>query len=182
MARKPTAPRTRPHVCDAHCFAGLAASKSADAAGRSIDDLDLVSYAQAAAETLQSKHPEVVFTSGRRNAQQQARAMAGNVAANRRWIEQTYANTPQRAALQGWVDSHPQARTAQEIAAGLVSVMAQWTDAQKRSLSQHFSGEAFDIQPVPGDASIIASIRALPRLRQFVQTEGGLRIWHAGFR
>jgi hypothetical protein len=141
-----------------------------------------VSYARAAAEALQSKHPEVVFTSGRRNAQQQAQAMAGNVAANRRWIQQTYANTAQRAALQGWVDSHPQARTAQEIAAGLLSVMAQWTDAQKRSLSQHFSGEAFDIQPVPGGTSLIAAIRALPRQRQFLQTEGGLRIWHAGFR
>lgn len=179
-AAKPATRRTRPHACDAHCFAP-AADRQVEG-GKSIDELELVSYAREAAQALQAKHPEVVFTSGRRNSQQQAHAMAGNIVANRRYIEQTYAKTPQRASLQAWVDSHPQAKTVQEIAAGLAGVMAHWTDAQKRTLSQHFSGEAFDIQPVPGSTSIIASIKALPRLRQFLQKEGGLVVWHAGFK
>jgi hypothetical protein len=84
--------------------------------------------------------------------------------------------------LQAWVDSHPQAKTAQAIEEGLAGVMAHWTDAQKRTLSQHFSGEAFDIQPIPGNAAIIASIKALPRLRQFLQKEGGIVVWHAAFK
>ena len=178
-ATKPTTRRTRPHACDAHCFA---AADKLVAGGKSIDELKLVSYAREAAQALQAKHPEVVFTSGRRDSQQQAHAMAGNIVANRRWIEQTYAKTPQRASLQDWVDSHPQAKAAQEIATGLTGVMAHWTDAQKKTLSQHFSGEAFDIQPVPDNTSIIASIKALPRLGQFLQKEGGRVVWHAGFK
>jgi hypothetical protein len=181
-AKKRVPKRTRPHACDAHCFAAAAPSEKSQARGKSIDELDLTSYARAAAEALLAKHPQIAFASGRRNSQQQAHAMAGNVAANRRWIEQTYAKTAQRAALQGWVDSHPRAKTAAAIEAGLAGVMAHWSDAQKRTLSQHFSGEAFDIQPVPGDASLIASIKALPRLRQFLQKEGGLVVWHAGFK
>jgi hypothetical protein len=183
MARKATkraTRRTRPHAFDAHCFA--AAGDKLVAGGKSIDELKLVSYAREAAQALQAKHPEVVFTSGRRNSQQQSQSMAGNIVANRRWIEQTYAKTPQRASLQDWVDSHPQAKTAEEIAAGLAGLMPHWTDAQKKTLSQHFGGEAFDIEPVPGDTSIIASIKALPRLRQFLQKEGGRVVWHAGFK
>jgi hypothetical protein len=183
MERKETKPATRrkrPHACDAHCF--VAAGDKPVAGGKSIDELGLVSYARVAAEALQAKHPEVVFTSGRRDSQQQAHAMAGNIVANRRWIEQTYAKTPQRTSLQNWVDSHPLANTAREIAAGLAGVMAHWTEAQKKTLSQHFGGEAFDIQPVPGDTAIIASIKALPHLRQFLQKEGGREVWHAGFK
>jgi hypothetical protein len=180
-AKKPAPKRSRPHACDAHCFRPTAAGAS-PAGGKSIDELDLVSYARAAAEALRSKFPQLVFTSGRRNSQQQAHAMAGNVVANRHWIEQTYAKTAQRAALQGWVNAHPQAKTAAAIEAGLAGVMANWTDAQKRGLSQHFSGEAFDMQPLPGNREIIAAIKALPRLRQFLQNEGGLVVWHAGFK
>ena len=180
-AKKPATTRTRAHACDAHCFRAMTASK-ATGGGKSIDELDLLSFARAAAETLQAKHPQLVFTSGRRNSQQQAHAMAGNVAANRRWIEQTYAKTAQRASLQGWVDSHPQAKSAQAIEAGLAGVMANWSDTQKRSLSKHFSGEAFDIQPLPGASEIIASIKALPRLGQFLQNEGGIVVWHAAFK
>jgi hypothetical protein len=180
VTKKPVTTRTRPHACDAHCF-GAPAGKS-PAGGKSIDELDLVSYARAAAEALRKKHPQLVFNSGRRNSQQQAHAMSGNVAANRRWIQQTYAKSAQSAELQAWVNSHPQAKTAQAIEAGLAGVMANWTDAQKRSLSQHFSGEAFDIQPLPGNAEVIASIKALPRLHQFLQKEGGLVVWHAAFK
>jgi hypothetical protein len=180
-AKKPAPKRTRPHACDAHCFAAAAPSGTS-ARGKSLDELDLASHARAAAEALRAKHPQIVFTSGRRSSQQQAHAMAGNVVANRRWIEQTYAKTAQRAELQSWVNSHPGAKTAAAIEAGLAGVMAHWSDTQKRTLSQHFSGEAFDMQPVPGQASLIAAIKALPRLRQFLQKEGGLVVWHAGFK
>jgi hypothetical protein len=146
-------------------------------------ELDLVDYAKAAADALLAKHPEVKFTSGRRNAEEQASAMAGNVVTKRKWIRDTYADTPQRAALQKWVDEHPKAKTKKAIAAGLLSVMNTWSDKQKGKLSRHFSGQAFDVQPVSGAAGtkIKKTIRALPNLRKFLEKEGGLVRWHADF-
>jgi hypothetical protein len=151
--------------------------------GKAIDELDLVDYAEAAARKLKAVHPNVVFTSGRRTAKTQANAMAGNVARNRRWIKQTYRATPESKALQKWVDDHPQAKTAAAIGAGLYRIMKNWTDAQRRNLSRHFSGQAFDVAPVAGAAGekIKKTIRALPDLRKFLDKEGGMIIWHADF-
>jgi hypothetical protein len=39
-------------------------------AGLSVDDLNLVDYAKAAASKLQSDFPDVIFTSGRRDVTQ----------------------------------------------------------------------------------------------------------------
>lgn len=146
-------------------------------------DLDLVDYAKKAADLLLQAHPNVKFTSGRRNVEDQARAMAGNVVQNRKWIQQTYAATPQRAALQKWVNDHPAAKTKAAIAAGLLSVMETWTDKQKTSISRHITGQAFDVQPVGGLAgtAIKKTIRKLPNLRKFLEREGGLVRWHADF-
>jgi hypothetical protein len=148
-----------------------------------ISDLDLVDYAEASAKKLKADFPSVVFTSGRRNSQQQANAMAGNIAQNRKWIEQTYVASTERDELQKWVDSHPSATTMEQISAGLVGIMNGWSDAKKKTLSRHFSGQAFDVQPVagtPGDLMKTA-IKALPNLRNFLEKEGGLIIWHADF-
>ncbi len=149
----------------------------------SIPDLDLVDYAEAAAKKLRSAFPTVVFTSGRRNTQQQADAMSGNIVQNRKWIEQTYLPSPERDELQNWVDSNPNAKTRQSISNGLVSVMHAWSDDKKKNLSRHFSGQAFDVQPVAGTAgeAIKIGIKGLPNLRKFLDTEGGLVIWHADF-
>ncbi|ATQ43532.1 hypothetical protein [Caulobacter mirabilis] len=148
-----------------------------------IDELELAPRAKAAALALKRAHPTVIITSGRRSAPDQARAMAGNIARNRQWIAQTYVSHAESRALQAWVDAHPQARTRDTIAAGLLSVMNSWTDAQKGRLSKHFSGEAFDIRPVAGaaGAEIKRTIRALPGLTKFLEREGGLIIWHAQF-
>jgi hypothetical protein len=48
-----------------------------------IEKLDLAPAARAAAYELKRLHPEVVFTSGRRDKVGQARAMASNVVRNR---------------------------------------------------------------------------------------------------
>src|SRR5262249_15243477 len=96
--------------------------------------------------------------------------------------ERTYRASPQRNALQKWVDDHPQATTKAAIAAGLKSVMDGWTDAQKRGFSRHMVGLAFDVRPVSqGAARIKSFIRALPHLHKFLDREGGLIIWHADF-
>jgi hypothetical protein len=151
--------------------------------GKSIEDLHLVEYAVAAAKKLKAAHSSIVFTSGRRDVTAQARAMAGNLLKNRQWIKQTYRLTAESRALQTWVDDHPAAKTKAAIAAGLESVMKSWSDAQKRNLSRHFSGQAFDVAPVAGaaGAKIKKTIRALPNLRRFLDKEGGVIIWHADF-
>jgi hypothetical protein len=150
---------------------------------RGIGDLNLTASAKAAAEQLLKAHPEVIFTSGRRDVNQQASAMAGNVVKNRKWIEQTYVPSDERTQLQTWVDTHPAAVSAADIAAGLAGIMNAWTDAQRANISRHFSGQAFDVQPVAGEAgaAIKATIQKLPKLRKFLDKEGGLIIWHADF-
>ena len=60
-----------------------------------------------------------------------------------------------------------------------------WSIAAPASarLSKHFSGQAFDVQPVAGAAgsAIKKTIRALPKLNNFLEKEGGLVRWHADF-
>ena len=149
-----------------------------------IDDLELSEDAEAAAKILKEAHPgQIVFTSGRRDVSEQAAAMAQNVVTNRKWIEQTYANTAERRELQTWVDDNPDATTKTEIAAGLKSIMDTWSDASLRRISRHLTGDAFDVAPVAGDAGerIKATMKSLPKLHRVLFWEGGKEIWHAQF-
>lgn len=151
---------------------------------KSIADLNLGVSAKAAAEKLLEQFPgDVKFTSGRRTIAEQAAAMAPNVVRNRKWIEQTYKDTQQRAALQEWVDENPSATQASAVAVGLDGVMKGWSEAQQRSFSRHITGDAFDVQPVTGaqGSKIKEAITKLPKLNWNAFTEGGLEIWHAQF-
>ena len=147
-----------------------------------IEALDLALTAKIAAYALKKAHPSVIFTSGRRNKRDQARAMSENVILNRKWVEQTYTRTFARDNCQKWVDDNPDKTTQQEIEAGLASVIDALPDEELARLSKHLSGDAFDVQPVIEDAEKIkATIRRLPGLKVFLDTEGGLVRWHAQF-
>lgn len=148
-----------------------------------IDALKLAPVARAAAIRLREQFPSVKFTSGRRAVADQARAMSQNVAKNRKWIAETYVSTPESRELQAEVDKLGPHATAETIAHVLGALMEDWTDAQKGRVSKHFSGEAFDVQPVPGPKgeAIKAAIRKLPGLVKFLEAEGGLVRWHAQF-
>ena len=161
-----------------------AAPLAVDASGAdpAIEALNLRGAARAAAYALKKAHPAVKFTSGRRNKADQARAMASNVIHNRNWIEDTYAASTVSRACQKWVDGHPDAKTQEEIAAGLLSVLDVATDAHLARLSRHLSGDAFDVQPVETDADAIKkTMRGLKGLDIFLEKEGGLVRWHAQF-
>ena len=145
-----------------------------------LSDLGLIPHAKAAAEQLKKQFPSVVFTSGRRSVSDQANAMAGNVVMNRKWIEQTYAASAERTALQAWVDANPDAKDRPSIAKGLKSIMEAWSDAQRIRLSRHFAGLAFDISPTSG-SEVKKAIKKLPELKRFLDSEGGITIWHAEF-
>jgi hypothetical protein len=145
-----------------------------------IEEMDLEPTAKNAATILQSKHPAIEFTSGRRTVFQQAHAMAGNVVSNRKWIGQTYLAG---AKLQQWVDQHPEAKTVDQITAGLVQVMNAMPEEELVKISRHLTGRAFDVRPVAANAAAIkADILKLPGLHKFLDKEGGLVRWHAQFQ
>lgn len=189
MARKPTAAtvakvakpnQARHQKCDCSLFRTKRLGFSAT--GFSVDDLDLEDYVAEAAKQLLKDHPEVVFTSGRRDKKKQAEAMAGNVVKNKKWIEQTYKASTLRDQLQKWVDDHPEATTKADIAAGLLTVMDGWSDAQLGAFSRHLTGEAFDVSPVADGDDIKKAMQALPNVEYFTDKEGGLVIWHVSFK
>jgi hypothetical protein len=147
-----------------------------------IEALKLSATAKAAAYALKKAHPSVVFTSGFRTKEDQARAMAGNVVSNRNWIKETYIQSTARDKCQKWVDEHKDKKTKDEIAAGLESVMDDLADTELARLSKHLSGDAFDVQPVDKDADAIKkTIKSLKGLSKFLDKEGGLVRWHAQF-
>jgi len=159
--------------------AAAAAAQSTDA---DVEALNLSDTAKKAAYELKQKCPDVVFTSGRRDKDGQASAMASNVVLNRTWIKETYAESNASKACQNWVDEHKEKKTKDEIAAGLKEVLDGLTDAQLAGLSKHLSGDAFDVQPVEKDADKIKkTIQGLSGLSKFLTSEGGLVRWHAQF-
>ncbi len=149
-----------------------------------IEALDLSPKAKKAAYELKKKHPDVKFTSGRRDKAGQAHAMASNVVHNRTWIKETYRDSPARKACQKWVDEHPEATTQSAITAGLLEVLNGFDDDGVARLSKHLNGDAFDVQPVEGATGeeIKKTLRALtPPPALFLDKEGGLVRWHAQF-
>jgi hypothetical protein len=147
-----------------------------------IEALDLSEVARTAAYHLKKAHPTIKFTSGRRDKEDQARAMASNVIRNRKWIEQTYRRTDISIKCQKWVDDNPARKTQTEIQAGLLSVMNSVTSAELGKLSKHLSGDAFDVQPVTENAAAIKqTIENLPGKEKFLDKEGGLVRWHVQF-
>jgi predicted Ser/Thr protein kinase len=151
------------------------------AASADIDALELSATAKKAAQELRKKHPGVVFTSGRRNAHDQAHAMASNIVSSndRKWISNTYVAGKK---LQDWVDANPDKKTVDELTSGLEATLTGMSDTEQSGISKHLSGDAFDVQPVTKDADAIkADIKALPGLSKFLESEGGLVRWHAQF-
>jgi hypothetical protein len=147
-----------------------------------IEELNLEPIADQAARLLQQKHPDIQFTSGRRDVFQQAHAMASNIVSlnDRQWIGKTYLAG---AKLQQWVDDHPGAVTVDQITAGLQETMDAMPQADLLKISRHLTGRAFDIRPVTQNAAAIkADIRALPGLQKFLEQEGGHVRWHAQFQ
>jgi transcription initiation factor TFIIIB Brf1 subunit/transcription initiation factor TFIIB len=148
---------------------------------RTIESLNLSPKAKKAAEQLLKKYPDIVFTSGRRDLAGQARAMAGNLVKKRDWIEKTYASNEASKACEKWVDDHPEAKTQKQIAAGLL-VTLKGLGPKVGQISRHLTGDAFDIQPVKKNPDEVKkSIKELPGVKQFLDHEGGLEIWHVGF-
>lgn len=146
-----------------------------------IEEMNLAPIAKNAATILKGKHPNIEFTSGRRDIRQQAHAMAGNIVAlhDRQWIGKTYFAA---AECQKWVDHHPEATTVDALTAGLEQTMKAMPEADLMKISRHLTGRAFDVRPVAANAEAMkADIRKLPGLHKFLDHEGGHVRWHAQF-
>ncbi len=159
-----------------------ATAKAVPSEDDAIEALQLAPKARRAAYALKQAHPSIRFTSGRRSTRDQARAMAGNVVKNRKWIEATYRASAVRTKCQEWVDTHRDKKTKAEIAKGLLAVLDTFGAVALGRFSRHLSGNAFDVQPVEkGAKAIKETIRALPGLDKFLEKEGGLVRWHVQF-
>jgi hypothetical protein len=139
-------------------------------------DLNLAEPAATVAAQLEAQWPGIVFTSGRRSLEAQARAMSQDIAINRRFVVQTYAASFVSNACQAWVDANPQATLPSDIAAGLLSVLDPLPDGVLSGLSKHLSGEAFDCEPatVPYEALEWLEAQALAMGGKLLTREGGL--------
>nr|WP_315597672.1 hypothetical protein [uncultured Cupriavidus sp.] len=160
---------------------GTATLTRIDPTDPAIEKLQLADIARVAAYKLKTAHPGVRFTSGRRTLVNQAEAMAENVAQNRDWIEQTYLPSSLRSQWQEWVDRHTEITKSSDIAAGLLDIFKHATTEDLNRFSKHLSGLAFDVKPMVNSTQIVATIKALPGLKKFLQKEGGLVRWHAEF-
>jgi uncharacterized protein DUF4157 len=181
QAQAPTSVIQRAEAKNASPTAALPASQSTTVADAGIEALGLAKTAKEAAKMLKKKHPDILFTSGRRTVAQQAHAMASNIVQsnNRQWIKQTYRSA---AKLQKWVDDNPKVTTVDDIAKGLETVLNAMAESDRAKISKHLSGEAFDVQPQDKDAEAIKKdIQALPGITKFLDKEGGLIRWHAQF-
>jgi hypothetical protein len=146
-----------------------------------IEELNLTPVAENAARLIHQNFPQLEFTSGRRDVPQQAHAMARNIVntGNRQWIAGTYKAA---AKLQQWVDAHPNAKSIDEITAGLLATMEAMPEAELLKVSKHLTGKAFDIRPVTANADAIKSfIKTLPGLSTFLDKEADVTRWHAQF-
>lgn len=140
------------------------------------DSLGLQGTALLASREYETRYPDVVFTSGKRDLADQARAMAQNVAQNRQWIGQTYKAA---GKLQAWVDANPGAKTMGAIEAGLLSVLHKLTPAELDKISCHLSGGAFDIQPDEDVAKDdYLKTLAVKYGGRYLDKEGGLKRRH----
>jgi len=151
---------------------------------KALEDLELSNTAKKAAKELKKAFPEVVFTSGKRDTAGQASAMAENIvkSANRNWIKETYAASTATTKLQKWVDENEKATTKDAIAEGLEKTMDAMTESERRLISKHLTGDAFDVQPVDKDAEKIKeAMKKLPGVTKFFEKEGDLVRWHAQF-
>ena len=147
-----------------------------------VAQLDLSPVAMAGAYELQRQCPWVIFTSGRRTLQEQAHAMACNVAVKRDFILKTYLHGP---VLQQQVDRHPQWVTVEQLEYGLADYMRNDMDPGTLGLlSKHLQGEAFDVLPIVDPqmaGTTIGVIHTLAGLTKFLQREAGLPRWHCEF-
>lgn len=150
---------------------------------KTIEELDLDAIMKSRAEELRARCPWVIYTSGRRNLYDQARAMAQNhIADPQAYLRKTYRNG--KMFLAAIVDMAPvDQRSVEKVAAAIRGVFTEHPDVLRW---KHRDGTCVDIQPME-DAfgeptekgrAVVSFIQNCPDTVLFIMREGGLRRWH----
>lgn len=158
--------------------------------------MDLAETAEHAARFVRERHPEAIFTSGRRSIEKQALVMAQNaIRHGSAWLKDTYKNTRMVTCLMTYMEENPE----------LCSTPAALGRGFYEQLTEHFSdyfnkfahvrGDAFDIAwprlgngliDRPRGEAICKTIESLPQygiaLELLLRKEGSLDVIHAQFR
>ena len=159
-----------------------------------IDELGLSANARYAAQLVLARHPDVVFTSGKRDVREQARAMATNTLRyGIAWLGQTYKNRQMVEDLESWMEAHlDQTASIGQMTEGFYLTL-QSTQAGQLAQFPHCRGDAFDIAcPRYADGRINEDetqrikhgIETLPLecgLQLVLTREGDHRVIHAQF-
>lgn len=167
-------------------------------AGLTIQEMRLSATAEKAALFVLKLHPEVYFTSGRRDLRDQARAMAMNaISYGAAWLDDTYKNKRIVACLMTHMEEHPEEcskSNAVQLSESFYSLLTEHF-ADEYARFPHIRGDAFDIRyprlknmlfDEPLAQRIIATIRSLPQfgipLEWATTQEGRLKILHCQFK
>ena len=165
-------------------------------AGLSIQDMALTPAAERAARFIRERHPEAVFTSGRRSIEKQAFVMASNaIRHGSAWLKDTYKNTRMVACLMTYMEENP------ELCGSPVKLGRGFYEQLQEHFSDYFNkfahvrGDAFDISwprlgngliDRPRGEAICKTIETLPQhdiaLELLLRKEGSLDVIHAQFR
>lgn len=164
-------------------------------AGLTIQELRLSPTAERAARLVLERHPEAVFTSGRRDLADQARAMAQNaVAFGATWLNDTYKNKRIVNHLMTYMEENPEHCRDAKVLGHHFYEQLQEHFAGEYAKFPHLRGDAFDIRYPrlknglynrPDGDKIMATIRTLPEhgipLEWVTDQEGKLVVIHAQF-
>ena len=163
--------------------------------GYPIDQLHLSPHAKRAAELVLADHPDVLFTSGRRDVRTQAAAMATNtIRYGVGWLGQTYKNQSMVQELEQWMEEHlDQTASVKAMTEGFYASLV---SGQAGALTQfpHCRGDAFDIHCPQFEHdqideravnAMVYTIQQLPfalGLEYVTSREGAHRVIHAQFK
>ena len=147
--------------------------------------LNLTGNALNAATKIKEKFPNIIFTGGRRDLDNQARAVAQNIyrSQNSGWIAATYADsTFIRKLNKEIVDNWNTIKGSEALILQTVKRVFDSDNSGARTMSRHLAGLAFDIRVNSVNYSELNTfVRSLPGFRLFLTNEGGLDVWHVEF-
>ena len=156
--------------------------------GLTIAQMKLSPNARNGAQWVLARHPQIVFTSGRRDPLNQARVMAENtVKYGRSWIIKTYKPSLIIDTLHGWLQDHQRETQASIIAQGFYECLLACHSGDLTKLSRHLTGDAWDAA-WPGETEgericqdIHINMPVAYRLDKVIDREGALRVIHVQF-
>ena len=149
------------------------------------DQLNLTGSALYAATKIKERFPNVVFTSGTRTLDSQARAVAQNIyrLQDSGWVSATYRDSAFiRKLNQEIINNWASIKGNESIILQTVKRVFDNDNAGAKLMSKHLIGYAFDLRVNCVNYDELNSfVKTLPGFNQFLTREGGLAVWHIEF-